>query len=117
MSNFGEDLKKIFLLGIGAIAVTSEKSKELVDELVKKGELTLEQGKVLNEELKRDIKEKIKDNVSVTVVKKEADVTADTIVDSLGSMSKEDIEAIKAKLDELDKSCEDKAKDEPSEAK
>ncbi|MDD3165666.1 MAG: hypothetical protein PHS97_07400 [Oscillospiraceae bacterium] len=50
---FGDEMKKVVLAGIGAVALTIEKSKELVDELVKKGELTVEQGKVLNEELKR----------------------------------------------------------------
>ena len=42
----GEGLKKILLVGIGTAAVTAEKSKEILDELVKKGELTVEQGKV-----------------------------------------------------------------------
>jgi len=49
-------LGKIILAGIGAMAATGEKSKEILDELVKKGELTVEQGKILNEELKRTIK-------------------------------------------------------------
>lgn len=48
----GEGIKKILLAGIGTAAVTAEKSKEVLDELVKKGELTVEQGKVLNQELK-----------------------------------------------------------------
>jgi len=61
MSNiFTEELKKIVLAGIGAIAISAEKSKEIVDELIKKGEITVEQGKVLNEELKRKIKDKEK---------------------------------------------------------
>ena len=34
----GEGLKKILLVGIGTAAVTAEKSKEILDELVKKGE-------------------------------------------------------------------------------
>ena len=51
----GEGLKKILLVGIGTAAVTAEKSKEILDELVKKGELTVEQGKVLNQELKHNI--------------------------------------------------------------
>lgn len=50
--NLSEELRKVLLAGVGAVAVTAEKSKELVEELVKKGELTVEQGKVLNEELK-----------------------------------------------------------------
>ena len=50
--NLNDDLKKILLMGIGAVTTTAEKSKEMVDSLVEKGELTVEQGKVLNEELK-----------------------------------------------------------------
>ena len=40
----GEGLKKVLLMGIGAASVTAEKSQQLVDELVKRGELTVEQG-------------------------------------------------------------------------
>ena len=53
----GDGLKKLLLAGVGTVAVTAEKSKEILDELVKKGELTVEQGKVLNQELKHNIKE------------------------------------------------------------
>ena len=56
-SKMGNIMKNIVLAGIGAVAATSEKAKDVVDELVKKGELTVEQGKVLNEELKHNIKE------------------------------------------------------------
>ena len=38
----GEGIKKLLLAGIGTAAVTAEKSKEVLDELVKKGELTVE---------------------------------------------------------------------------
>mgnify|MGYP003281542737 FL=1 len=48
MEKLGESLKKLLLIGIGTAAVTAEKSKEVLDDLVKKGELTVEQGKVLN---------------------------------------------------------------------
>ena len=43
--NFGDGLRKVFLAGVGALATTVEKSQEIVDDLVKKGELTVEQGK------------------------------------------------------------------------
>ena len=46
----GNGLKKLLLAGVGTVAVTAEKSKEILDELVKKGELTVEQGKVLNQD-------------------------------------------------------------------
>lgn len=48
------------MAGIGAVAATKEKSEGILDELVKKGELTVEQGKVLNEELKHNIKDAIR---------------------------------------------------------
>ena len=49
-------VKNVVLAGIGAAAVTTEKAKDVADELVKKGSLTVEQGKVLNEELKHTLK-------------------------------------------------------------
>lgn len=51
MTNIGDGFKNIFLAGIGAMAYTGEKGKEIIDQLVEKGELTLDQGRELNEEL------------------------------------------------------------------
>ena len=65
--DLGDGLKKLLLAGIGTVAVTAEKSKEILDELVKKGEITVEQGKVLNQELKHNVKETVKTNVKVTL--------------------------------------------------
>ncbi|BDR53794.1 hypothetical protein KIM372_17010 [Bombiscardovia nodaiensis] len=50
--NFGDGLRKVMLAGIGALATGVEKGQEIVDQLVQKGELTVEQGKQLNTELK-----------------------------------------------------------------
>ena len=61
MDGLGENLKKVLLAGVGAVAVTAEKSKDLLDEMVKKGEITVEQGKVLNEELKHNIRKTMKE--------------------------------------------------------
>ena len=47
MDAISEGLRKLILAGIGAVAATKEKSEVILDELVKKGELTVEQGKVL----------------------------------------------------------------------
>ena len=54
MLDLGENLRKLILAGVGVAAVTKEKGADVLNELVKKGELTIEQGKVLNEELKRE---------------------------------------------------------------
>lgn len=50
--DLGEGVRKIFLAGVGAVAMSAEKSQQLVNDLVKKGELTVEEGKALNEELR-----------------------------------------------------------------
>ena len=72
LGNLESDLKKVLLAGIGALATTVEKSKDIVDELVKKGEITVEQGKALNEELKHDIQEQKEEKESAACA---ADVT------------------------------------------
>jgi polyhydroxyalkanoate synthesis regulator phasin len=82
-----EDLKNIFLMGLGAMSMTSEKAKDLKDELLKKGNDLYESGKVANEELKHTLQDKIKDNVTV-VVKNE--VTKEDIKKAIKSMSNED---------------------------
>lgn len=50
-------LKTLLLAGIGAAAITVDKSQEILKDLVDRGELTVEQGKALNQELKRKIVE------------------------------------------------------------
>ena len=44
-----EELKKIFLMGLGAMSMTNEKAEALKKELLQKGEEMLEAGKVANE--------------------------------------------------------------------
>ena len=58
MPDFGEGLRKIFLAGVGALAATAEKGQEIVNNLVARGELTVEQGKKLNSELAHKANEK-----------------------------------------------------------
>lgn len=100
LESFSEDLKKIFLFGVGAMAMTAEKSKILIDELVAKGELTVEQGKVLNEELMHNIKQTIKDNVDVE--KPAAPPSVDTMVANLDKMTKEELQVLKEKITSLE---------------
>lgn len=103
LTDISEDLRKIFLFGVGAVATTAEKSKELIDELVAKGELTVEQGKVLNEELKHNIKETLKESVTVTVVKPETKPTVDAMVENLDKMTRDDLQVLKEKIALLEK--------------
>ena len=84
MDAISEGLRKLILAGIGAVAATKEKSEVILDELVKKGELTVEQGKVLNEELKHNI-------------------TADFVLDAVDSLTDEQLSALKARIAEREK--------------
>lgn len=49
--NFANGLKDIFLAGVGAMALGAEKTQELVEQLIAKGEITVEQGKEINSEV------------------------------------------------------------------
>ncbi|PJM72422.1 hypothetical protein CS006_09820 [Bifidobacterium primatium] len=60
-NDLGEGLRTIFLAGVGAVATGAEKGQQIVDDLVKKGELTVDQGKVLNSELTRKAQGAAKD--------------------------------------------------------
>lgn len=55
MENLTEGLRKVFLAGVGAVALTAEKTEEIIGEMIEKGEATVDQGKALNKELKRTI--------------------------------------------------------------
>ena len=95
-------MKKILLAGIGAAATTAEKSKEILDDLVKKGELTVEQGKVLNEELKHNVKQTFK--------KEEQDPA-----DVLKGMTPEQIEALKEVIVNMEAEATEEKADETAE--
>lgn len=83
-----EDFKNIILMGLGAMSLTNEKARELKEELLKKGEEVYEKGKVANEELKHNIEQKIKDNV--TVVYTSSDLSKEELANKIKELSDED---------------------------
>ena len=114
----GEGLKKILLVGIGTAAVTAEKSKEILDELVKKGELTVEQGKVLNQELKHNIKSTVK--TAADCVKESAARKNDQeeLKATISRLTPEQLAAVKAQIERMQaEAAEEKAEtaEEPAE--
>ena len=96
MKNLSEDLRKVFLAGIGAVAITAEKGKEMIDTFVEKGEITLEQGKALNEELKRNVNETIHKNTA-------SEQDKNSLLGQLEKLNPEELDAIKQKLAEMEK--------------
>lgn len=82
-----ETLENVFLMGLGALAMTSERASELKEELLKKGEEAYKNGKALNEELKHNISEKIKENVTVVV---NPEMTKEDLAKEIEKLSDED---------------------------
>ena len=68
--------------------------REVKGRMVKKGELTVEQGKVLNEELKHNLKQTVKNNVNVKVKV----TTPEELSELLDKMTPEQLEALKAQI-------------------
>ncbi len=59
-NNLTETFQNIFLAGVGALSIGGEKAKAVIDDLVERGQVTVDQGRKLNEELKH----KAEDSVS-----------------------------------------------------
>ena len=105
----GEGLKKILLVGIGTAAVTAEKSKEILDEL------TVEQGKVLNQELKHNIKSTVKtaaDSVKESAARKN---DQEELKATISKLTPEQLAAVKAQIESMQAEAA-KEKEEASEA-
>jgi polyhydroxyalkanoate synthesis regulator phasin len=87
-------LKRLLLAGIGTAAYSYEKGMAIVEELVKKGELTVNQGKELNEELKKKATDKASETISASALR--------DILASLNLATKEDLTEIKSRLENLE---------------
>lgn len=82
-----DELKKIFLAGIGFTSTSVEKAEKLINEMVEKGRVTVQEGKELQAELTRKATE------AVPATKAE--------MEALDFAKKEDVEALTAKVDAL----------------
>ncbi|MGN1388446.1 MAG: hypothetical protein ACI4WR_02250 [Bulleidia sp.] len=80
--------KNLLLASVGAAALTAEKGSEMVDTLIRKGEVTVEQGKALNQELKH--------KASEAAAKSEA--PKESVEDYVKNLSDEDKEKLKKLL-------------------
>ena len=85
------DLKKVLLAGIGLPAMTVDTAASFVKELVEKGCLTVEEGKELEQELKRQSKEEAQEFLNKLDAKKS----------SVEYATKDDVKRLEEKLDAL----------------
>ena len=103
MGSLGDGVKKVLLAGIGTAAVTAEKSKEVLDKMAERGEAAVEQGKVLNQELRHNIKKTIKENVNVSV----RTSSPEELDELLDKMTPEQMALLKQRIDEMEKKQEE----------
>lgn len=104
-------IKKVFLASVGAAATTAEVTKDIVEKMIEKGEQTVKQGKVLNQELKHNAKKKVKEHVSVEVTKK-----YDDAFECVDEMSAEDLELLKERIAKAEALQEEKQEMESEES-
>ena len=93
MLNYG---KKALLLGLGTLAFSREKTEKLVDELIKKGELTMdEKASFIDEFFKEGEKQEER------VLAKLKDILKG-VVDEFGLVRKDDIKGLEERLSRIE---------------
>lgn len=100
MSEMSELIRKMGLFSVGVFSLTQEKVEEFTQEMIKKGDISREEGKkfvkdVLSEKEKQinDLEDKINENVE-KVIKKS------------GVVMKSDIAALEKKIEDLEKAIQ-----------
>ena len=97
-NKFGDGIKTILLAGVGAVAFTAEKGQEIIGELVKKGEITMEQGKDLNKDFQRSFKESMD----------KRGINLDELGQKFSKMSEEEIAKVKEQIAAAEKVIREK---------
>ena len=92
------------MLGIGAAALTAEKARDMVDHLVEKGELSIEQGKVLNEELKHHIQTRVDEAKNERAAQRMEQLSS-----QVRSLSAEELKQLKEVIRETESGLDDEA--------
>ena len=87
MDSITKEIRKLLMAGLGAAAESKERGEKLLDELAEKGEATLKHGKVMNEELKRNIHRTLHDEKS-----------PEDMLKAVQDMDAEQLEALKAQI-------------------
>ena len=98
------DAKSIFLAGVGAAAMTYEKASEVIDSLVKKGKITVNEGMELSRDLKRDIKKSTADakEKAVETFESMKPLTKEDLKQIINYADKSDIQDLKRRIEALE---------------
>ncbi|RKZ22730.1 hypothetical protein DRQ18_02030 [bacterium] len=92
-----EFVEKSMLLAVDAIALTGERVRELIDEHVKKGRITREEGERIFETITKRIEESRK------VLREEIRSVIKEVIEEMEIPSREEVREIKEKIDSLNR--------------
>ncbi len=98
MTNVTDPFRQIFLAGVGALAMGADKSQEILETLVKKGQVTVDQGKEIATELQAetaDRTEELRDDIiraqMQTMTKEQRDAFAARVAEIAASVDGDDV--------------------------
>ncbi|MDY6970493.1 MAG: phasin family protein [Spirochaetota bacterium] len=90
-------IKKSLFMGLGAVMVTYEKAEQLVDELIKRGELAIDD----RSDAIKDLVKKAEEQEKILSDKINTEVSK--VIDKIGITTKKELERLEEKIDELKK--------------
>ena len=96
-----EGLRKLVLASIGAVAIAQEELEHLINKLVERGELAEKEGKKLLSELKEKRKKK------TAKAEEEINKQVEELMTSMNVPTKDDIDALGKKINDLDKKVDE----------
>lgn len=99
MEQFGDELKKMLKAGLGAVATGMDKAQEAIENLAQKGEPIYEQAKSAVEDAACKIKQAVNDSGIADAFSCRPKVQ--DIISDLNELSQEELDEIRAALEEI----------------
>ena len=96
MSEMSEMLRKMGLFSIGVISLTQEKAEEFTQEMIKKGEMSREEGKKFVRDILSEKEKQVKD------LEEKIDEKVEKVIQKSGLVMKSDLEALEKKIEKLE---------------
>lgn len=104
MSEMSEMLRKMGLFSIGVISLTQEKAEEFSQEMIKKGEMSREEGKKFVKEVLSEKEKQIKD------LEDKINEKVEKVMKKSGVVMKSDISDLEKKIEKLEKAIQSLSK-------
>ena len=104
MSEMSEMIRKMGLFSVGVISLTQEKAEEFTQEMIKKGEMSREEGKKFVREILSEKEKQVKD------LEDKINEKVENVMKKSGVVMKSDISALEKKIEKLEKTIQSLSK-------